>query len=73
LLGGFFTDLLQMGVVGTDEAARRLGVSIGRLTTMIRTDILQAQKIGRTWVLDEAEIARVSKLNRKRGRPPKKK
>ncbi len=62
-----------MGVIGTDEAARRLGVSIGRLTTMIRTEIIQAQKIGRTWVLDEAEVTRVSKLDRPRGRPPKKK
>jgi excisionase family DNA binding protein len=62
-----------MGVIGTDEAARRLDISIGRLTTMIRTKIIRAQKIGRTWVLDEAEVARVAKLDRKRGRPPKKK
>jgi excisionase family DNA binding protein len=62
-----------MGVIGTDEAARRLGVSIGRLTTMIRTEIIQAQKIGRTWVLDEAEVTRVAKLDRPRGRPSKKK
>jgi excisionase family DNA binding protein len=64
--------LEKMGVIGTDEAARRLGISIGRLTTMIRTNIINAQKIGRTWVLDEVEVQRVSALSRKRGRPKKK-
>jgi excisionase family DNA binding protein len=62
-----------MGVIGTDEAARRLGLSVARLTAMIRTNIIKAQKIGRTWVLDEAEVHRVSKLNRKAGRPRKSK
>jgi excisionase family DNA binding protein len=62
-----------MGVIGTEEAARRLGLSMGRLTTMIRTGVLRAQKIGHTWVLDEAEVERVSKLDRPRGRPRKKK
>jgi excisionase family DNA binding protein len=60
-----------MGVIGSDEAARRLGVSVGRLTTMIRSGILRAQKIGRTWVIDEVDVAHVRKLDRKRGRPPK--
>jgi excisionase family DNA binding protein len=60
-----------MGVIGTDEAARRLGLSVGRLTTMIRSGILGAQKIGRTWVVEEAEVARVAKLKRPRGRPRK--
>ncbi|MBC7819994.1 MAG: hypothetical protein IAG10_24185 [Planctomycetaceae bacterium] len=44
-----------------------------RLTAMIRSGIVQAQKIGRTWVLEETEVARVQKLDRPRGRPPKKK
>jgi excisionase family DNA binding protein len=61
-----------MGIIGTDEAARRLKLSIGRLTTMIRTGILPAKKIGRTWVLDEADVMRVAALDRKRGRPRKK-
>ena len=62
-----------MGMIGSVEAARRLGVSVGRLTTMIRTGILPAQKIGRTWVLDEADVSRLAKLERKPGRPRKKK
>jgi excisionase family DNA binding protein len=61
-----------MGVIGTDEASRRLGVTPSRLTAMIRTGIIRAQKIGRTWVLEESEVARVAKLERKAGRPPKK-
>ncbi len=44
-----------------------------RLTAMIRTKIITAQKIGRTWVIDEAEVARVAKLKRPPGRPRKKK
>ncbi len=62
-----------MGVIGTDEAARRLHLSVGRLTTMIRTGLIAAQKIGRTWVLDESEVARVQKLSRPPGRPRKRK
>jgi hypothetical protein len=38
---------------------------------MIRTGIIQAQKIGRSWVIDEGEIARVKKLARPPGRPRK--
>ncbi len=62
---------LYVAVIGTDEAARRLGVSVGRITTMIRSGIVSAQKIGRTWVLEESEVARVAKLTRLPGRPPK--
>ena len=61
-----------MSVIGTDEAARRFGVSVRRLTAMIRTGIVPAQKIGRTWVLDESVVARIAKRDRKPGRPPKK-
>ena len=60
-----------MGLIGTNEAARRLGLSIGRTTAMIRSGILRAQKIGKTWIVDEAEVSRVAKLDRKPGRPSK--
>jgi hypothetical protein len=62
-----------MPVIGTDDAAKRLGVSVRRLTAMIRSEIVEAQKIGRTWVLEEREIERVAQLSRPRGRPKKRK
>jgi len=62
-----------MALIGTDEAARRMGLSVGRLTAMIRAGILRAQKIGNTWIVEESEVVRVSKLNRKPGRPRKNK
>jgi excisionase family DNA binding protein len=62
-----------MKVIGTDEAAARIGVSVRRLTAMIRTGIVPAQKIGRTWVLSESDVIRISNLERKPGRPRKRK
>ncbi|MGE5609922.1 MAG: helix-turn-helix domain-containing protein [Bacillota bacterium] len=60
-----------MGVVGTTEAARRLGLTNQRITAMIRAGQVAAQKIGRTWVVDEAEIERLRHQERKPGRPRK--
>lgn len=62
-----------MSIIGTDEAAQRIGVSIRRLTAMIRTGIVPAQKIGRTWVLNETDVTRIAKQKRNPGRPRKKK
>jgi hypothetical protein len=71
--GPFFPIDRNMAVIGTDDAARWLNVSVRRLTAMIRSGIVKAQKIGRTWVLEESEVLRVQKLSRPRGRPRKKK
>jgi len=68
-----FADTYIMAVIGTDEAAKRLKVSVRRLTAMIRSGIVKAQKIGRTWVLEESEVTRVQKISRPPGRPRKKK
>jgi excisionase family DNA binding protein len=66
-------DAFSVGVIGTDEAARRLGLSIRRISALIRSGALPAQKIARTWVLDETDVDRFAKLERKPGRPRKKK
>lgn len=60
-------------MIGTTEAAKRLGVSARRVAAMIEQGILKADKIGKTWVIDEAEVARASKLERPPGRPRDKK
>jgi len=60
-----------MSVIGSDVAAKRLRISVRRLTAMIRSGIVKAQKIGRTWVLEEVEVTRVAKLKRPPGRPKK--
>ena len=58
-----------MGLISTSEAALRLGVHITRVQVLIREGRLPAQKIGRTYVIDEANLKFVEE--RKVGRPPK--
>jgi excisionase family DNA binding protein len=58
-----------MGLISTSEAAERLGVHITRVQVLIREGRLPAQKIGGTYVIDEADLKLVA--NRKPGRPPK--
>jgi excisionase family DNA binding protein len=60
-----------MAMIGTTEAARRLKVSPRRDAAMISQGILKAAKVGKTWVVDEAEVSRVAKLKRPPGRPRK--
>ena len=66
-------DTRKVKVVGTQEAAKRLGITTTRIATMIRSGIIRAQKIGRSWVIEESEIVRVAKMQRPPGRPRKKK
>jgi excisionase family DNA binding protein len=58
-----------MGLISTSEAAERLGVHITRVQVLIREGRLPAQKIGRTYVIDEDDLRLVE--DRKVGRPPK--
>ena len=60
-----------MKVLGTAEAAKRLGITTTRFATMIRAGIITAHKVGRSWVIVESEIIRVEKLPRPPGRPRK--
>jgi excisionase family DNA binding protein len=60
-----------MALVGTKAAADRLGVSVRRVQAMIKQGIVPAQKLGRDWVIDEAELKRLSSADRKPGRPRK--
>jgi excisionase family DNA binding protein len=58
-----------MGLISTSEAAKRLGVHITRVQVLIREGRLPAQKIGRTYVVDEDDLKLVEE--RKPGRPRK--
>lgn len=58
-----------MGLISTSDAAERLGVHITRVQVLIREGRLPAQRIGRTYVVDENDLKLVEE--RKTGRPPK--
>ena len=44
--------------VGVSEAAQRLGVSRQRVLQMISDDLLPAERIGRSWSIQESDVAR---------------
>jgi len=64
----FISDFI-MGLISSAEAAKILGVHITRVQVLIRAGRLPAHKIGRTYVVDEADLKLVE--DRKPGRPRK--
>lgn len=58
-----------MGLISSAEAAERLGVHITRVQVLIREGRLPAQRIGRTYVVNEDDLKLVE--DRKPGRPRK--
>ena len=56
-----------MGLISTQEAADRLGVTIGRVRHMIYAGRLKATKIGKVWIIDTKDLEAVR--HRKPGRP----
>ncbi len=54
----------------THEAAERLGVSERRVTKLIESGSLSAQKFGRAWMIDEASVAKRLERKPQAGRPP---
>jgi excisionase family DNA binding protein len=59
----------QMKVIGTTEAAKRLGISQNRVRDLIASGRLKAQKIGREYAINPADLNAVKK--RTPGRPRK--
>ena len=53
----------------TKEAADVLGVSLRQVQTLIQQGKLQAQKMGRDYVIRESDLKAVE--HRPKGRPPK--
>lgn len=58
-------------LIGVTEAARILDLDESRVRRLIRAGKLAAQQIGRSHVLDRAEVRRFSRITRKPGRPAK--
>jgi len=58
-----------MKIIGTVEAARRLGVSDARVRALIESGRLKAVKVGGAWLIDPKDLAAVK--DRKVGRPRK--
>ena len=59
------------GYLTTDDAAKRLGVSIRRVVALINSGDLPSSKIGRSHVIKETDLELVK--DRKPGRPAKEK
>jgi excisionase family DNA binding protein len=58
-----------MKILGTVEAARRLGVSDARVRSLIASGRLKAVKVGGAWLIDPKDLDAVKV--RKVGRPRK--
>jgi len=58
-----------MKIIGTAEAAKRLGVTQSRVQKMIEAKRLKAIKVGREWLIDPKDLEAVK--DRKVGRPRK--
>jgi excisionase family DNA binding protein len=58
-----------MKIIGTAEAAKRLGVTVSRVLKMIAAKRLKATKLGNIWLIDPKDLDAVK--DRKVGRPRK--
>jgi excisionase family DNA binding protein len=59
----------SMRILGTVEAARRLGISDARVRSLIASERLKAVKVGGAWLIDPKDLEAVKV--RKVGRPRK--
>jgi len=59
-----------MKIIGTAEAARKLGVTQNRVRALIDAKRLKATKLGNLWLIDPKDLDAVK--IRKPGRPRKK-
>ena len=53
----------------TKEAAQRLGISMRRVNALIASGDLEAQRFGRSWMLDERSVHERAERGRTAGRP----
>ncbi|MBA3334548.1 MAG: helix-turn-helix domain-containing protein [Acidobacteria bacterium] len=58
-----------MDLITTKEAAEKLGVSMRRVTALIKDGRLPSQQVGREHLIKESDLELVRE--RKPGRPPK--
>lgn len=55
----------------THQAAEFLGLSVRRVQALLGVGLLKADKVGRDWVISEAELQRFKQQERVAGRPSK--
>ena len=55
----------------TREAATLLNVSVRRITQFCKSGRLRGQKVGRDWLLTQADVSRFRRIPRPIGRPGK--
>jgi excisionase family DNA binding protein len=59
-----------MKLLGTKDAAEKLGVSLRRVQQLVESGTLPAQKIGRDYLIQEKDLSKVT-IHGKAGRPKK--
>ena len=59
-----------MKLLGTKEAAEKLGISLRRVQQLVETGTLPAQKIGRDYLIQEKDLSKIT-IHGKPGRPKK--
>ncbi len=57
-------------LIGTKEAAEKLGISLRRAQQLVEMGKLPAQKIGRDYLIQLKDLSKVT-IHGKRGRPKK--
>jgi len=62
-----------MGMIGTTEAAKRLGCDPAYVRMLIADGRIKASKIGNSWAIDERSVEAFARRRRPRGRPAKSK
>lgn len=55
-------------LLSTIEAAKRLGLTYQRINQLIQDGVLPAQKIGRDYVIEEADLSKITERPETRGR-----
>lgn len=61
--------IARLGLITTNEAARRLGVTAPRVRQMKKAGLLPARKIGRDLFFDPADVETLRQQERGPGRP----
>lgn len=64
---------MRMTIIGTSEAAKRLGVDPAYVRMLIGDGRLKASKIGNSWAIDERSIEAFERKRKPRGRPSRSK
>lgn len=60
---------LNESYLTTAEAAKRLGVSTGRVRQFLADGRIKARKFGRDWAIPASAVAEFAKIERKVGNP----